>query len=104
MEQLKYEFTAQAGRRVQGKPFSLTGVVSSGNLEVLMEAVPLGGKCEFAVSTVAQGFGEVWKAVIADFMERNKPSDLRVSINDNGASPAVVSLRLDQTFEALTGV
>lgn len=103
MEHLKYEFMEDEGRAVYKQRFSLAGVVASGNLEVMMEPAALGGKCAFAIDTVADGFAETWRAVIIDFMARHKPADLRVSINDNAASPAVVSLRLDQAFEALTG-
>ena len=103
MEHLNYEFKEIGGSAVFKQRFSLAGVVASGNLEVMMEPAELGGKCAFAIDTVADGFGGTWRAVIVDFMARHKPADLRVSINDNAASPAVVSLRLDQAFEAITG-
>ena len=62
--------------------------------------------CEITIyrvnlSQVHKPVGESWKAVISDFMECHKPANLQVSINDNAASPAVVSLRLDQGIEAL---
>jgi hypothetical protein len=38
-----------------------------------------------------------------DFMARFRPANLLVEINDHAASPAVVSLRLDQAYELLTG-
>ena len=34
--------------------------------------------------------------VIRDFHDRHHLADVRVAINDNGATPATVSLRLDQ--------
>ena len=37
------------------------------------------------ISTAAHGFGEVWQAVVADFVERHSPGGLRLSINDGGA-------------------
>jgi hypothetical protein len=40
-------------------------------------------------------------AVISDFAQRHPLRDVRVSINDAGATPAVVSLRLDQAVETL---
>jgi malonate decarboxylase delta subunit len=102
MEHLAYEFKAECGKAVFKKNFSIVGVVASGNLEVMMEVKELGGKCLFSIDTAATGFGESWKAVINDFMERHKPANLQVSINDNAASPSVVSLRLDQGIEALS--
>ncbi len=46
------------------------------------------------------GFGEVWKAVVADFVERHSPGGLKFSINDGGARPDTVSLRLAQARPA----
>ena len=43
-----------------------------------------------------RGFDEVWHAVVADFIERYSPGGLRISINDGGARPDTVSLRLAQ--------
>jgi malonate decarboxylase delta subunit len=38
----------------------------------------------------------VWKAVFADFVERRSPGGLKLSINDGGARPDTVALRLAQ--------
>ncbi|GGZ08765.1 malonate decarboxylase acyl carrier protein [Pseudoduganella plicata] len=101
METLHYRFE-QGTRPLAGQP-QLVGVVGSGNLEVLIEAAPLGGACEIDVRTAAVGFGATWQAVMADFHARWQLADARISINDMGATPAVVSLRLDQAVETLTG-
>lgn len=103
MEHLEYEFKTAGGATAARKNFVLVGVVASGNLEVMMEHQRLDGKCVFAIDTAAAGFAASWRAVIADFMDRHHPADLRVAINDNAASPAVASLRLDQAYETLTG-
>ena len=103
MEHLEYEFKDAGGSTQAVQPFSLLGVVASGNLEVLMECTPQNGKCRFVIDTAASGFAATWQAVIADFIERQHPANLLVSINDHAASPAVVSLRLDQAYEMLTG-
>ena len=81
----------------------LVGVVSSGNLEVLIEPASLNGACEIEVRTAAVGFGATWEAVMADFHARWKLADTRICVNDMGATPAVVSLRLDQAVESMTG-
>jgi malonate decarboxylase delta subunit len=95
LERLAYRLTG--GHLAAAAPASaLVGVVASGNLEVLIESVPLDGACEVVVSTAARGFGDIWKAVVDDFFARHALVDARVSINDNGATPAVVALRLDQ--------
>lgn len=102
MEQLHYEF---AGRRTVNAPppHALVGVVASGNLEVLIEPVALNGRMQVKVTTAARGFGAIWEAVLRDFSERHPLGDVQVSINDVGATPAVVSLRLDQAVEAFAG-
>jgi malonate decarboxylase delta subunit len=41
--------------------------------------------------------------VLGDFQERWQLADARIAINDMGATPAVVSLRLDQALQAMTG-
>lgn len=79
----------------------LVGVVGSGNLEVLLEpAAP--PACRVHVETSAHGFGGIWQAVLEDFHARHALAGVRVSINDMGATPAVVSLRLDQAVAEMT--
>ncbi len=101
METLNYRF--EQGRRSLSAEPRIVGVVSSGNLEVLIESTPLGGACEVGIRTAAVGFGPIWQAVINDFQERWQLADTRISINDMGATPAVVSLRLDQAVEEMLG-
>ncbi|MDQ2695561.1 MAG: malonate decarboxylase acyl carrier protein [Pseudomonadota bacterium] len=102
MEKLHYEFD---GRRRVPNPQDhvLVGVVASGNLEVMMEPAELDGRMRVEVTTAARGFGDIWRVVLRDFSERHPLADVRVSINDVGATPAVVSLRLDQAAEAFEG-
>jgi malonate decarboxylase delta subunit len=96
-------FRCENGVRRLAAPPQLVGVVSSGNLEVLIEPIALGGACEIQVVTAATGFGATWRAVVEDFHDRWLLADARVSINDMGATPAVVSLRLDQAVESMLG-
>jgi malonate decarboxylase delta subunit len=78
----------------------LVGVVGSGNLEVMLEATP-GDDCTVRVETSARGFAPIWQAVMDDFHARHGLAGVRVSIHDMGATPAVVSLRLDQAVAEL---
>ena len=82
---------------------AICGVVSSGNLEVLVEPAAPPDACEVVVNTSAHGFRDIWQAVLYDFAARHAVGGLRLSINDAGATPAVVSLRLDQAFETCRG-
>ncbi|MBZ0096925.1 MAG: malonate decarboxylase acyl carrier protein [Sulfuricella sp.] len=81
----------------------ICGVVSSGNLEVLVEPAATRDACEIEVNTSAHGFRDIWEAVLKDFADRHAVGGLRLSINDAGATPAVVSLRLDEAFETCRG-
>ena len=101
METLHFRF--DNGDRALAAPPQLVGVVSSGNLEVLLEPVALNGACEIEIRTAANGFGATWQAVMSDFHDRWQLQDTRICINDMGATPAVVGLRLDQAVESLTG-
>ncbi|MFL9925942.1 malonate decarboxylase acyl carrier protein [Herbaspirillum lusitanum] len=101
METLNFRF--DSGQRKLKPAPELVGVVSSGNLEVLIEAAPLNGACAIEIKTAARGFGAIWEAVMTDFQQRWQLADTRISINDMGATPAVVSLRLDQAVEAMLG-
>jgi len=103
MEHLQFQFPGSSDRQ-QDKPAVLVGVVSSGNLEVLIEMAALGGGSQIHVSTKASGFAEIWEAVITDFATRHDLANLMISINDGGSTPAVVSLRLDQAMQEFLGM
>jgi len=78
------------------KPQAITGVVASGNLEVLLERALPPDACTVEIETSIHGYGDVWEAVVADFVARTQPGGLRITINDGGARPDTVSLRLLQ--------
>ena len=96
MEQFQVRGTAKkrtGGRRHQ----AITGVNTSGNLEILVERVLPDRECLVDVTTPVTGFREIWEAVIQEFLERSSPGGLRFSINDGGARPDTVTLRLMQS-------
>ena len=99
LEALDY---ALAGQRPAGT-FApvLVGVVGSGNLEVLLEPAA-GTDCQIHIETSARGFGSIWQAVVHDFHQRHALAGVRISINDMGATPAVVNLRLEQAVAELS--
>ncbi|MFL6628860.1 MAG: malonate decarboxylase acyl carrier protein [Burkholderiaceae bacterium] len=100
METLTFSF--DGGRAPAPFAPTLVGVVASGNLEVLVEPSADTG-CRIAVDTSARGFGPVWEAVLRDFHERHGIAGIAIAIHDMGATPAVVSLRLDQAMAAIEG-
>jgi malonate decarboxylase delta subunit len=94
MEKLFYEYPA-------GQPAStraLIGVVSSGDLEVLLEPNSA-GTTTVQVNTSVNGFGSVWEAVLCRIFADAKLPAARIEINDSGATPGVVRMRIEQAFE-----
>lgn len=102
MEQFTLTLPSKSPQQ-HGLHTAICGVVSSGNLEVLVEPLAQRDACEIVVNTSAHGFQDIWGAVLKDFAERHAVGGLRLSINDAGATPAVVSLRLAQAFEICRG-
>lgn len=98
MEQLNYNLHSNA--QGQHSEPVLVGVTASGNCEVLLEKGSDTAHCAVNIQTSARGFGSIWQAVLSDFAERNNAGGLKIEIHDVGATPAVVSLRLDQALEA----
>lgn len=95
METLRYEFRMRRPA-VGTRTIALAGVVASGNLEVLVERVGPRDRCTVEIATTARGFDDVWTVVIADFVERRATGGLHISVNDGGARPDTVALRLAQ--------
>ena len=93
METLNYDYpaTGTVATRVH------VGVVGSGDLEVLMEPTS-GGLAKVVINTSVDGFGAVWKSVIDRFFTRFD-GQVNIEINDFGATPGVVLLRLEQAVE-----
>lgn len=72
MESLTFRHTTK--KPLPGSvPSAITGVVASGNLEILLERVLPPDACEVAVETPIAGYGDVWEAVVADFVARAQP-------------------------------
>jgi malonate decarboxylase delta subunit len=100
MEQFQLHGTAKqraGGHRRQ----AIAGVNASGNLEVLVERVLPDHECQVEVVTSVTSFRTVWEAVIKEFFERTSPGGLRFSINDGGARPDTVTLRLMQSVQLM---
>jgi len=81
------------------------GVVASGDLEILFEP-PLAGDVSDSVvvrvRTSVNGFDTIWHDVLKRFFIRT-PLAGRWELNDFGATPGVVNLRLRQATEAANG-
>jgi malonate decarboxylase delta subunit len=99
MQTLNYRFPAQeaASHKVH------IGVVASGDLEILLEppAEDSPDSVVVRVRTSVNGFDTVWHDVLERFFTRT-PLAGRWELNDFGATPGVVTLRLQQAAEAAT--
>lgn len=95
MERLTFTYPAREAlaRRAH------VGVVGSGDLEVLLEP-SADSDAHVAVTTSVEGFGTVWQHVLDRFFSRFDGA-AAIEINDCGATPGVVLLRLEQAAEAL---
>ena len=74
------------------------GVVGSGDLEVLIEPSP-DHRAHVLVTTSVDGFGAAWKNVLDRFFAHFEGA-ASIEINDFGATPGTVMLRLRQAAEA----
>ena len=96
MEKLSYEYPA--GKPAGGRVF--TGVVASGDLEVLLEP-NVAGATTISVNTSIDGYGRVWEALLTRVFSAHLLPAVRIEINDFGATPGVVRMRIEQAFEEL---
>jgi malonate decarboxylase delta subunit len=94
MEQ--FEFNYPAKRKAPKRAH--VGVVGSGDLEVLLEPAD-GDTAAVRIRTSVDGFKNTWKAVLDRFFGQYDGA-VHIEINDAGATPGAVSLRLQQAVEA----
>ena len=94
METMHFEFPA--GSRLLGRKAHV-GVVASGNLEILLEP-EFSPTSKVRVRTSVTGFRQEWTAILRTFFERHDVA-ASIEINDGGASPPIVTLRLEQALD-----
>jgi malonate decarboxylase delta subunit len=93
METLNFEYEAKGPLKRRAH----VGVVSSGDLEVLIEPSNK-STAQVRVRTSVDGYANIWKAVLDRFFSRFEYA-ANVEINDFGATPGTVTLRLEQAAE-----
>jgi len=91
----KFTYSFPATKKIANRAH--VGVVGSGDLEVLVEPTD-DNQAVFEIRTGITGFQDTWKKVIERFVSLNDVS-ARITINDFGATPGIVSLRLAQAVE-----
>lgn len=98
MEEMHFNFPAT--RRGSGR--SHVGVVSSGDLEILFEAATR-DEVNVRVRTSVSGYSAIWQATVERFCVRSGFA-ANIEINDFGATPGMVLLRLQQALDLVEGV
>lgn len=89
-------FSFPGGDKAFPADWSHTGVVGSGDMEVLISKRDLGGNIEFKIITPVTGFDDVWKTVMQRFAAESGLCNVFIEINDNNATPFTVVTRLRQ--------
>jgi len=93
MEHLTFDFPAR--RTVAARAH--VGVGGSGDLEVLL-APSETMQARVIVNTSVDGYSHIWKSVLERFFTRYDGA-ASIEINDFGATPGVVALRLAEAAE-----
>jgi malonate decarboxylase acyl carrier protein len=103
MEKFEKAFPSKPLKAKTAQPWALAGVVGSGNLEVLVERSSRpSSQMECHVATSIPGYRASWLAALADFAHHYSAGGTKVTINDQGAPPVLVTLRLRQAYDHLT--
>jgi malonate decarboxylase delta subunit len=97
MEHLTFDFPARRAVTTRAH----VGVVGSGDLEVLLAPNDT-MQARVVVHTSVDGYSHIWKSVLERFFTRYDGA-ASIEINDFGATPGVVALRLAEAAEAAEG-
>src|SRR5258707_12033625 len=92
----KFEFNYPAKRKITKRAH--VGVVGWGDLEVLLEQID-STAASVRIRTSVDGFKNTWKTMLDRFFSQYDGA-VHIEINDAGATPGAVSLRLQQAVEA----
>lgn len=98
LRELNFTFTPDDPRPLPVGWFH-RGVTGSGDMEAMLEQRNLAGDVQVKVCTTVVGFDEVWERVLERFVKESGVSDVAIEINDNNATPVVVSMRLRQAID-----
>ena len=98
LHQMEFEFTGGERSDALPIPWSHTGVVGSGDMEVLLRRVDLNGAVRVKVVTPVRGFDDIWEKILEKFVRESGLVDTTIEINDNNSTPFIVGLRLKQAL------
>jgi len=98
LHQMEFEFTGRECSDTLPIPWSHTGVVGSGDMEVLLRRADLNGAVRVKVVTPVRGFDDIWEKILEKFVRESGLVDTTIEINDNNSTPFIVGLRLKQAL------
>jgi malonate decarboxylase delta subunit len=96
MEKIEFDYPA-AKRRITKRAH--VGVVGSGDMEILLEPSTTEG-AHVSITTSVNGFRDTWTSVFDRFFSKFDGA-ANIQINDAGATPGSVLLRLEQAVEVI---
>lgn len=98
LRELRFSFEPNDDYTIFKPEWFHSGVVGSGDMEVLMEHRDQKGNVTVKVVTPVSGFDQVWEKVLEKFVTESNVGNLHLEINDNNATPFIVSMRLKQAL------
>lgn len=97
LHELSFSIEPAGGFTTIPGEWSHTGVVGSGDLEILVKRKD-GAGVDVKIMTPISGFDNIWKAVAEKAVIDAGIGGVSITINDNNATPFVVATRLRQCF------
>lgn len=98
LERIEFNFKVDDGKTVPVDSFHY-GVVGSGDMELLItKDENNAGNVKVTIVTPVKGFDKIWELVLQRFVTENRLANINIDINDNNATPFIVSLRLKQAL------
>jgi malonate decarboxylase acyl carrier protein len=99
LHQMEFTFTGNDEAYPIPKEWSHTGVVGSGDMEVLLrQSSHLENKVTVKITTPMRGYDAIWEKVLAKFIRESNLTDTAIEINDNNATPFIAAMRLKQAL------
>jgi len=98
LHQIEFSFTSENTPYELPLAWSHTGVVGSGDMEILLRRADLNGAVSAKVVTPMRGFDEIWQKVLARFINESGLANTIIEINDNNSTPFIVGMRLKQAL------
>ncbi len=94
-----YEYTFKPSKALKKASTTKVGVAGSGNLEIIIKPHQNNEETKIVVNTSITGFKTTWDELIKRFVHDNDYKGLHITLNDAGATPPVVALRLRQALD-----